>query len=145
LAESPAGALVESLVHTELNERNWPRFYDLMQITAPDDIEIETLNVPAGDDWKRLPIITRGLGDEWLNSKRTALARVPSAIMPNTWNVLLNPEHLAAGQIRIIETTRADYDLGSFRNLGFEVQGSVALTPNLAPRPTPNTARTFLY
>jgi hypothetical protein len=31
----------------------------------------------------------------------SALARVPSAILPNTWNVLLNPEHLAAGQIRI--------------------------------------------
>jgi RES domain-containing protein len=89
-----------------------------MQITAPDDIEIETLNVPAGDDWKRLPIITRGLGDEWLNSKRTALTRVPSAIMPNTWNVLLNPEHLAAGQIRIIETTRADYDPRLFQKLG---------------------------
>jgi RES domain-containing protein len=64
-----------------------------MQITAPDEIEIETLNVPVGDDWRRLPIITRGLGDEWLNSKRTALARVPSAIPPNTWNFLLNPEH----------------------------------------------------
>jgi RES domain-containing protein len=80
-----------------------------MQIAAPDDIEIETLNVPVGDDWKRLPLITRGLGDEWLNSKRTALARVPSAILLNTGNVLLNPEHLAAGQIRIIETTRTEY------------------------------------
>jgi RES domain-containing protein len=67
-----------------------------MQIAAPDGIEIEAL-VLDGDDWKRLPSMTRGLGDEWLNSKRTALARVPSAIMPNTWNVLLNPEHFAAG------------------------------------------------
>jgi len=118
LAESAAGALVESLVYTELNERNWPRFYDLMQIAALDDIEIETLNVPMGDDWKRFPIITRGLGDGWLNSKRTALARVPSAILPNTWNVLLNPEHLAAGQIRIIETTKTEYDLRLFPKLG---------------------------
>ena len=109
LAESAAGALVEPLVHTELNESNWPRFYDLMQIAAPDEIEIEALNVPAGDDWKILSSITRGLGDDWLNSKRTTLARVPSAILPNTWNVLLNPEHLAAGQIRIIETRRTEY------------------------------------
>jgi RES domain-containing protein len=89
-----------------------------MQIAAPDDIEIETLNVPVGDDWKRLPTITRGLGDEWLNSKRTALARVPSAILPNTWNVLHNPEHLAAGQIRIIETTKVDYDPRLVQKLG---------------------------
>jgi RES domain-containing protein len=89
-----------------------------MQIAAPDDIEIETLNVPVGDDWKRLPIITRGLGDEWLTSKRTALARMPSAILPNTWNVLLNPEHLTAGQIRIIETMRTENDPRLFPKLG---------------------------
>ena len=37
-----------------------------------------------------------------------ALARVPSAIMPNTWNFLLNPEHPEAGEIRIIEIARAE-------------------------------------
>src|SRR4030088_460555 len=139
LAKSPAGALVESLVRTELNERNWPRSYDLTQITAPDEIEIETLKVSAGDDWKRLPIITRGLGDDWLNSKWTALVRAPSAIMPNTWNVLLNPEHLAAGQIRIIETTRVDYDPRLFQKLGVWGTGLCCINSKLAPRHTPNT------
>lgn len=117
LAESPAGALLEALVHTELNERSWPRFYDLMQIAAPDDLQIETLNVPADDEWKGSTIVTRGLGDEWLHSKRTALARVPSAILPNTWNVLLNPEHPAAGQIKIIETVKAEYAPRLFQKL----------------------------
>jgi RES domain-containing protein len=110
LAESPAGALIEHLVHLELNEKSWPGFYDLMQIAVPDGTEVETLNLPAGDDWKRLPIVSRGLGDEWLYSKRTALARVPSAIMPNTWNFLLNPDHPEAAEIRIVEIARAAYD-----------------------------------
>ncbi len=61
MAESPAGALIEHLVHLELNEKSWPAFYDLMQVTAPDGVEVETLILPAGDEWKRLPIITRGL------------------------------------------------------------------------------------
>jgi RES domain-containing protein len=108
LAESPAGALIEALVHAELNEKSWPRFYDLMQIAAPDRVRVETLNLPAGEDWKRFTIIT--LGDDWLQSKRTALARVPSAIMPDTWNFLLNPEHPEAAEIRIIEVARAEYD-----------------------------------
>jgi RES domain-containing protein len=73
-------------------------------------LEVETLSLPAGNAWKRLPIITRGLGDEWLRSKRTALARVPSAIMPNTWNFLLNPDHPEAAETQIIEIARADYD-----------------------------------
>jgi RES domain-containing protein len=110
LAESPAGALIEHLVHLELNEKSWPGFYDLMQIAAPDGMEVETLSLPAGDEWKRLPGIARSLGDEWLRSKRTALARVPSAIMPNTWNFLLNPDHAEAAEIRIIEIVRAEYD-----------------------------------
>jgi RES domain-containing protein len=110
LAESPAGALIEHLVHLELNEKSWPGFYELMQIAAPDGMEVETLSLPAGDEWKRLPGIARSLGDEWLRSKRTALARVPSAIMPNTWNFLLNPDHAEAAEIRIIEIARAEYD-----------------------------------
>jgi RES domain-containing protein len=110
LAESPAGALIEHLVHLELNEKSWPGFYDLMQVAASDGIEVETLNLPAGDDWKRLPEITRGLGNEWLRSQHTALARVPSAIMPNTWNFLLNPDHSQAAEVRIIEIARVEYD-----------------------------------
>jgi RES domain-containing protein len=110
LAESPAGALIEHLVHLELNEKSWPGFYDLMQIATPDGMEVEAFNLPAGDEWKRLPGITRGLGDEWLRSKPTALARVPSVIMPNTWNFLLNPDHSEAAKIGIIEIARAEYD-----------------------------------
>ena len=110
LAESPAGALIEHLAHLELNAKSWPAFYDLIQATAPDRLEVETLSLPAGDGWKRLPIITRTSGDEWLRSKRTALARVPSAIMPHTWNFLLNPDHPEAAEIRSTEIARADYD-----------------------------------
>ena len=110
LAESPAGALIEHLVHLELNQKSWPSSYDLMQIATPDGIRVESLNPLTGDDWKRLPIVSRSLSDEWLRSKRTALARVPSGILPNTWNFLLNPEHPAAAEIRIVEIVRAEYD-----------------------------------
>ena len=62
MAGSPAGALLEALVHAELNEKTWPRFYDLTRIAAEDDVAIETLNVPAGEsigaDWKRDHSIT---------------------------------------------------------------------------------------
>jgi RES domain-containing protein len=117
LAESPAGALIEALVHLELNERNWPSHYDLLRIAVPDSIEVETIKVTDEENWKHLQSITRSLGDAWLSSRRSALARVPSAILPNTWNVLLNPEHPAAEQIRIVETTRAEYDPRLFSKL----------------------------
>lgn len=110
LAESPAGAMIEVLVHLELNENNWPSDYELLRVAVPDGIEIETIRVTDDESWKFDLSVSRGLGEEWLTSAHTALARVPSIILPKTWNVLLNPEHPAAGGIRIVETIRAEYD-----------------------------------
>jgi RES domain-containing protein len=114
LAESPAGALVEVLVHLELDERDWPRSYNLIQVDAPDKLKIETLDPSGARNWKTNLAVTRQLGDAWLRSGRTALARVPSVILPDTWNVLLNPRHPAAAQVRIVRTVKADYDLRFF-------------------------------
>ncbi len=117
LAESPAGALIESLVHMELNQKSWPDFYDLMQVVAPDGTQVETIRVPAEKKWKESLATTRDLGDEWLRSKRTPLARVPSAVMLNTWNVLLNPEHPSAAQIKVVQIARAQFDPRLFPRL----------------------------
>jgi RES domain-containing protein len=110
LAESPAGAMLETLVHLELHEATWPKFYNLIEVDVPASLEVETLKMPEGKDWKNLLSHSRTLGDEWLRSNRTPLARVPSAIMPSTWDTLLDPDHPASAQVRIIETHRAEYD-----------------------------------
>jgi len=34
--------------------------------------------------------LSQKIGDAWLTSMETTLARVPSAIMPYTWNYLFN-------------------------------------------------------
>ena len=109
LAESPAGAMIEALVHLELDEGGWPLSYRLMQIDYPENLCAETLD-PGAKKWRANLELTRRLGDEWLRSGRSALARVPSAILPETWNVLLNPDHRDAGQIRPGRTMRAEYD-----------------------------------
>jgi len=109
-AESPAGALVEALVHLELEEQDWPRSYQLFQVEHPGRMRIETLEPRPVNNWQHKPAVTRRLGDEWLRSGRSALARVPSAILPDTWNVLLNPQHEDARQVRVVRTTRAEYD-----------------------------------
>lgn len=103
LAESPAGALVEHLVHLELNPARLPKFYRLLKAEAPDDLSART--VAAADlpsNWINDQVATRTTGDEWLASGNSALLRVPSAILPETLNVLLNPEHADASRIRIL-------------------------------------------
>mgnify|MGYP001598695697 CR=1 FL=1 len=109
-AESPAGVLVEALVHLELDEQDWPRSYQLFQVEYPGKLRMETLQPRPAKGWQHKLALTRRLGDEWLRSGRSALARVPSAILPDTWNVLLNPEHEDTPQVRVVRAVRAEYD-----------------------------------
>jgi len=44
-------------------------------------------------DWPEKTDVTRTLGDGWLGRGSAALLTVPSAIVPETFNVLLNPAH----------------------------------------------------
>ena len=46
-------------------------------------------------DWKLEPppLSTRQLGDEWVRSSRSAILAVPSSIIPQETNYMLNPAH----------------------------------------------------
>jgi RES domain-containing protein len=105
LAESPAGAMLEILVHRELDETELPAFYTLLKVVAPAQLAVELLDCSAVTEWEENFELTRGIGDEWLRSLRTPLARVPSAVMPDTWNYILNPVHEEA-RLREIAVTR---------------------------------------
>lgn len=110
LAESPAGAMLERLVHVPDVEGPLPRTYDLLEVTSPDHLEIKDLMPLANVDWKDHPELTRRSGDVWLTSRESALARVPSAIVAKTWNILLNPLHPDAANLQIISVLRERFD-----------------------------------
>jgi RES domain-containing protein len=55
------------------------------------------------------------MGDAWLARREAALARVPSAIAPRTWNYLLNPEHPEAKQVVVAEVIQERFDNRLFR------------------------------
>jgi RES domain-containing protein len=110
LAASPPGALIEVLVHLELEDDELPPAFKLLRVSVPGKLDTPLLRVPEGDAWKTDLILTRSLGDTWLKSKRSVLARVPSAILPDTFNYLLNPLHPDAARISISETQSAVLD-----------------------------------
>lgn len=117
LAENPAGAMLERIVHLmDRNEDgNLPRFYQLLRVSVPDEVSTKQLNALAPADWKDRLAFTRQIGDSWLSSRETPVARVPSTIAPRTWNYLLNPEHPDAKQVRIAEVIREQFDNRLFR------------------------------
>ena len=115
LAESPMAALVETLVNLDIDSEDTPDFYTLLKISAPDSVAVKVLDPPAGAEWKQDLKLTRRMGDAWLASRETALARVPSAIAPQTWNYLLNPGHPDAKQVAVAEVIRERFDNRLFR------------------------------
>lgn len=103
LAETPAGALVEVLVHLELDPAQLPKSYKLLKAEAPDGISVRSIGkTELTANWVQDLLFTRTLGDEWLRSRATALLQVPSAIVPETFNLLLNPHHPDAARVRIV-------------------------------------------
>ena len=110
LAESPASALVETLVHLQVKEEDIPDAYTLLKISIPENLGIVELDVSKTENWKSDVVYTRGLGDAWLRSRDSALARVPSAIIAETWNCLLNPDHPDAAEVTISSVIRDRLD-----------------------------------
>ena len=118
LAENPAGAMLERVVHLMDRDEEGilPRFYQLLRVAVPDDVATKQLNALAPADWKEHPEFTRSIGDAWLASMETLLARVPSVIVPHSWNYLLNPEHPEAKQVEVAEVIRERFDNRLFRS-----------------------------
>lgn len=107
---SPSLAMLEILVHVEpmLLKRDLFRF----RLELPDR-GIETLDtgeLPAG--WREHPPVnrTRALGSEWVKSRRSLGLAVPSALVPEERNILLNPAHPAFAKLVIGKPERVVLD-----------------------------------
>jgi RES domain-containing protein len=116
LADSPAICMVERLVHLFDTEGQLPPAYNLLEIEAPESASVISLAPLVDADWKDRTDITRKAGDDWLASSASPLARVPSAIVPRTWNYLLNPLHPDAPQIHIVSEIRERSDTRLFHS-----------------------------
>jgi RES domain-containing protein len=107
--ENPAAALLEILVHLEIDLRDLPTRYRLMKLHAPDDLAVQSApDLPA--DWLERTDVTRAIGDKWLHAAAAPLLRVPSAVVPETFNVLLDPAHPQAKQIKVTDVSEHAID-----------------------------------
>ncbi|MFD2572175.1 RES family NAD+ phosphorylase [Spirosoma soli] len=104
-AATRALACLENVVHR--SGEGLLESFRVMVIEVPDELFIETIaadSLPA--DWftfQQYDTCQR-IGGEWLRSGRSAVLGVPSAIIANEWNYLLNPAHLSFSQIQLVRT-----------------------------------------
>lgn len=106
LADHPSTSLLETLVH--FRSINLPATFQLLAVDAPDLVSIQQAELP--DDWMSRVRLTRKTGSEFIEKREYALMRVPSIIMPQACNFLMNPQHPEAKQIHIAQTWRYPFD-----------------------------------
>jgi RES domain-containing protein len=86
-------ATLETLSFIRAGSLPYNRF--LIRIDIPDHIwrNREVLALPGG--WDAVPsgMASRKAGDEWIRSARSSLSEVPSVIVPEEKNILINPSH----------------------------------------------------
>ncbi len=109
-SESIALAVHETVMH--LRSGGLPLNRYLVRIDVPDDVWAarRVLMPPVG--WDALPagMISVQAGDAWLRSKASALLVVPSVIVPEESNVLINPLHSDVPRIAATALRKWHYD-----------------------------------
>jgi RES domain-containing protein len=111
LAQSPAGALLEALVHVEAaSPSDLPASYQLLEVELPDHAGLIIEADLAANHLHQLTR-TRRCGDAWLASGASLLLRVPSVVVGRTHNLLFNPAHPLATQCRVVSVARHPFDM----------------------------------
>lgn len=99
-AESLPLALLETLVGLT----SYKQLYQYVFFQADVSTEhVEELgeNLPTGWDTHPPRSVSKDIGDAWVSSGRSLVLRVPSVIVPYSYNYLMNPEHPAFDEVEI--------------------------------------------
>jgi RES domain-containing protein len=110
-SSSIALACLETLTH--LGSTSLPLNRYLVRIDIPDLVwkaRLSLTNPPVG--WDAIPagMISIQIGQNWLNSGSTALLEVPSVVVPEEMNVLINPLHSDSKAITATKLRKWTYD-----------------------------------
>lgn len=100
-ASTAALAVLEVRVHLDLPPDLIPDDYVLLTIDLAD-LPVEALS--------SLPEDPQAYGDEWLRAQRTPVLQVPSAIVPESANLLFNPAHPRAQAVRVVSVRPFEFD-----------------------------------
>jgi RES domain-containing protein len=99
------------LVH--LTGRSRGLVYRLITLDIPDDsvAVVPPASLPVG--WDALPAgaVSQAVGENWLRSGRMLALRVPSVLIPEESNLLLNPQAARFDEARIVEEREFRLDL----------------------------------
>jgi RES domain-containing protein len=110
-AESRSLACLENLVHRSGLGKD--ELYKILSIDIPDNIKITEIKL------KQLPknwweyknyTVCQKIGDEWIDKLSSCVLKVPSSIIPEEYNYLINPLHKEFSRIKLVSTEDFNFD-----------------------------------
>ncbi len=112
-AESRALATLEVSVHLDLSE-DLPTDRYYVEIEIPNDIiilEVAIEDLPQDWDAKPPTLTTQTIGDDFVFQNEAAILKVPSSIVPQEFNYLINPNHVDAVRIKVSSKSPMKFDI----------------------------------
>ncbi|MCQ6958993.1 RES family NAD+ phosphorylase [Mucilaginibacter aquariorum] len=110
LASSRALAVLEVLVH--LQPLFTPSNFCLAEIEVPDN-SILTLDIKSlPNNWQDAssPTQLKTLGNQFIKETKYLLMKVPSSVVPEEHNYLLNPRHTDISKVKILNNYPFSFD-----------------------------------
>ncbi len=93
LADSPALAALEIMVHAV--DFLILKGYYVFRVKIPQKLitELNISKLPKNWQGDPPPLELQKIGDNWIDEKKSAVLKVPSAVVPLEFNFIVNPEH----------------------------------------------------
>lgn len=100
--------ILESLVH--LRKIDIPRKQYLLTIQIPD-IEVQEIKLTKlKTDWQHHHNYTQWIGNEFISAGKSLALKVPSAVVPQEFNYLVNPKYKEFKKVKIINSELLELD-----------------------------------
>lgn len=109
-AENISLAVLEIIVNAD--KYNIPPGYHLLQLHIPDSLPIKIIKADTlKEKWYHDFEYAQFIGTKFLESGDEAILKIPSAIVKQEYNFLLNPLHSDFKKVSIAECTAFDIDI----------------------------------
>ncbi len=96
----------------QIDVEDRPAKFQMLKIGAPDSTSIETISPEQfTGNWDAELFQTQAVGDDWLRKGQSCFLDVPSVLVPETRNVIVNPLHPEAVHLAILQVYQHAFDI----------------------------------
>jgi RES domain-containing protein len=115
-SSSRALCAIEIIVHVPAGII--PKDYCMVTLEFPDDAQINTISLkdlPANWNNNPISVSTQRIGSTFLSEQKALVLEIPSAIIKDEWNYIINPMHKDFQKVKIMDIEPFNFDIRLFK------------------------------